>query len=585
MGLSVQRVITAWLRQAISKEYVEELLAKVKEEDLPFDHIFEGRRRIAIDPEKYGKLPSKPGYAEDFETLLRQKGLLQKGDKIDWQKGLIVGREGKTKMRLGKALSKAINKGLSKEDKEFLALSKKIESRKGKVQKHFDEYWNSWKMLRLLKAFHWALHEGYDEAYSDVDDFVHNDTVVEPAIDPKAWEKLSKLAKDIEGMSFRQFEELLDKYDRRMYNFQQEMRRTQPTERQRKIARLIGRANITIPTYQTERKVKALQRKIINGAQDIDEFYQSEGGQLIKEYFDRKEQLTPGDRRAIKKVRDLQEMQEDYNHWKSIYGNPLSLVISRDPVDVLRMSDHPDAIQAIESCHSEGSSYFQCAIDEAEDGGLVSYLVKKEDIEGKDLDEGELFEDKKRGVKGIKPLARLRFRRYEADTPEGGLEIAVPEEKVYGANVSSLVDIATEWARQAQPEFTEGLGKAILSTPGVWRLTGGAYQDTDAVTLFENFLGRVLGEDDEEEEDKFEDYQKERKVKPWKEADVGAFWEWMNKNHPKVPNPNMRSSRKKEITPNTLKSYARGRGGYSDAARSLVKRYIAQWKASRKDAA
>ena len=65
------------------------------------------------------------------------------------------------------------------------------------------------------------------------------------------------------------------------------------------------------------------------------------------------------------------------NNWKEIEGLfsgdevDYTVIISRHPVDVLRMSD----IGSIRSCHSEGHSHFQCAVAEAKGHGPIAYLV------------------------------------------------------------------------------------------------------------------------------------------------------------------------------------------------------------------
>jgi len=58
----------------------------------------------------------------------------------------------------------------------------------------------------------------------------------------------------------------------------------------------------------------------------------------------------------------------------SVEGDEWRIILSRHPVDVLRMSDISD----IRSCHSEGREYFQCAVAESKGNGLIAYLVKTE---------------------------------------------------------------------------------------------------------------------------------------------------------------------------------------------------------------
>ena len=75
--------------------------------------------------------------------------------------------------------------------------------------------------------------------------------------------------------------------------------------------------------------------------------------------------------------------EDGYNTIEGIFDgsyddNIWSILISRHPVDVLRMSD----IGEISSCHRAGGEYFQCAVEESMGNGLIAYLVKTEDLNG-----------------------------------------------------------------------------------------------------------------------------------------------------------------------------------------------------------
>lgn len=65
-----------------------------------------------------------------------------------------------------------------------------------------------------------------------------------------------------------------------------------------------------------------------------------------------------------------------------------TIIVSRDPIDVLRMSD----IGRISSCHREGGEYFQCAVSESRGTGIIAYRVRTEELdrllagEGSDLE-------------------------------------------------------------------------------------------------------------------------------------------------------------------------------------------------------
>lgn len=80
-------------------------------------------------------------------------------------------------------------------------------------------------------------------------------------------------------------------------------------------------------------------------------------------------------------------------------------------------------------------------------GGLVSYLVNKEDIEKLPPEqisgEDEIFEDEDREIPGIEPSSRLRLRRYTHRS--GDFDLAIPEEDVYGQYNSEFMKQVTEW--------------------------------------------------------------------------------------------------------------------------------------------
>ena len=52
-------------------------------------------------------------------------------------------------------------------------------------------------------------------------------------------------------------------------------------------------------------------------------------------------------------------------------GDKQTMIISRHPVDVLRMSD----VGTIRSCHSETGEYNYCAVAESLGNGMIAYLV------------------------------------------------------------------------------------------------------------------------------------------------------------------------------------------------------------------
>lgn len=191
---------------------------------------------------------------------------------------------------------------------------------------------------------------------------------------------------------------------------------------------------------------------------------------------------------------------DDYN---KAGGQDYSIVISRAPIDVLRMSD----FRHIQSCHSEGGGYFQCAVAEAQGHGPIGYLVDNQKLKEIDLQAEEIFEDKERGIKGIVPKARLRLRRYYQHggrREDRGKEFMIPDFRVYGPEHPGFKESMVAWAREMQPEFFAGK----LDMKHFTR-TGGSYMDRLDRDLWNQFFGeevttqrsaRFEGEDEEDEE-------------------------------------------------------------------------------------
>ncbi len=53
-------------------------------------------------------------------------------------------------------------------------------------------------------------------------------------------------------------------------------------------------------------------------------------------------------------LQQTKDLPEGYKDWWNRSGGAFSIVVSRNPIDVLRMSD----FEHIQSCHSQGGSYF-----------------------------------------------------------------------------------------------------------------------------------------------------------------------------------------------------------------------------------
>jgi len=216
------------------------------------------------------------------------------------------------------------------------------------------------------------------------------------------------------------------------------------------------------------------------------------------------------------------------NNFDEVMGNTYSIVLTRHPVDVLRMSDFDN----IQSCHSPpsrggASEYYKCAVAEAHGHGAVAYVVNTEelleaysadDIEEVEADrffqEDEVFTDETRGsyfenVAGVEPISRLRLRQvryYEATqtgipktddfkaagrNPFDGVQIAVPETRVYGKKIPGFRKRVMAWASEAQ-EAQMNIVKRDTDNPDsserVLQLDkfikfGGSYEDNSISSL------------------------------------------------------------------------------------------------------
>jgi len=193
-----------------------------------------------------------------------------------------------------------------------------------------------------------------------------------------------------------------------------------------------------------------------------------------------------------------------------------SIIITRHPIDVLRMSD----FDTITSCHSPASrqnayqSYYKCAVAEAQGHGAVAYVVETEDLLSatntsnidsaeQEIQEGEIFVDDKRPFSGdIEPISRTRIRHvryYEGDEPpkrwDDGQDVGMPEKRVYGVDIPGLVNRVTDWARASQEEVIANMPKndnGIIDL-NKFMIFGGSYEDTANAAGRERLMRQLLG--------------------------------------------------------------------------------------------
>lgn len=168
------------------------------------------------------------------------------------------------------------------------------------------------------------------------------------------------------------------------------------------------------------------------------------------------------------------------------------IILSRHPIDVLRMSDH----STIKSCHSTDKEYFKCAVTEARRGGGVAYVVEKEDLEPKvynsrgdmtniDLQSDELFYDKQRGVGEIVPTSRLRIRQVQNTITK--MTLAIPDLRIYGKDLALTSYQVRNFLLDKQKEKINSLKNTVINMEE-YIMLGGTYVDHPREDLLENFF-------------------------------------------------------------------------------------------------
>jgi len=196
---------------------------------------------------------------------------------------------------------------------------------------------------------------------------------------------------------------------------------------------------------------------------------------------------------------------------QNLTNDKYSIIITRHPIDVLRMSDFDN----ITSCHSPPSraggtnEYYKCAAAEAQGHGAVAYIVETDELLSatntgniesaeQEIQEGEIFGDDARfGGAGfdVNPISRVRLRkmRYQEDSETGAEDLAVPEKRVYGAAIPGFVERVVKWARQTQQQQIENLpkkdGKYDLDK---FKLYGGSYEDTAGYSGRQELIMQLL---------------------------------------------------------------------------------------------
>lgn len=172
--------------------------------------------------------------------------------------------------------------------------------------------------------------------------------------------------------------------------------------------------------------------------------------------------------------------------------NQYAIVISRNPFDIVRMGDFDEIRNQSggSSCHGPHGSYFDCAISDANNQGAIAYVVNRSDLNNVDLNDKEIFYDDERNIDGIKPISRLRLRRFINKKDESE-DLAIPEQRLYGKPIPYFYETLKNAMASLQSNLINSK-KDKRPRMQDYILTGGHYQDTPASQLFNDFFGDKL---------------------------------------------------------------------------------------------
>ena len=239
---------------------------------------------------------------------------------------------------------------------------------------------------------------------------------------------------------------------------------------------------VEIPNLQMKKEVQYTIPKGPRAGETITQVKTTSLGKLVAS------EGTPEEKAWWKENQnDLREMAnvQDYflkpwmNNFRGVVETPPMVIVSRHPIDVARMSD----FSMTRSCHSEGSSHFECAIQESRGHGMVAYVIMGSDYEFWEIEdrlnaEDEIFKDSDIGLDGPEPTSRVRL--YKLFNQETGEEFAVVEDRVYGVKIPDFLPTVRKWARESQKSEwadAEGNIKDSFLDGYEWIRVGGEYAD------------------------------------------------------------------------------------------------------------
>jgi len=232
---------------------------------------------------------------------------------------------------------------------------------------------------------------------------------------------------------------------------------------------------------------------------------QDEYEKAYRDYDVEKEKLKTIGKKAFKGMDQwvrLMNLERYIKAWEENAGffkndpealSGFSIILSRHPTDVLRMSDFDN----IESCHTlasrsgETGAFVKCAYAEAIDGGAIAYVVPTQEIEDFEAEEGqsvedadgEILSDSVRGVGDIEPISRVRVRvgKWASEDPDWlDRDIGVPDTRIYGAPTSNFYETLKAWLVDNQESMIQELPRVEASQVGEsWYPRQGQYTDRD----------------------------------------------------------------------------------------------------------
>ena len=445
------------------KQVVRDVLKRIKENPsgvLAFDDIFGDKLRLVVN------FPVKSTESElgQFVDQLEQKLKL----KVDWDKGMVSAeREWKDHVGEIDAMVNMVTGGGDGPKK----IKKKFQMKIGKYFVKLDDLVKKWKETKQKIG---------DHKYGDV----KWDSPMHAAAGAARW------MLDFTG---HEVDAALNNQELKQYSqLRNQLELYLGTEVDGDVLSYIMK-----PREQRKWEVKEKGRRYLQDKGDIDH------GKTPRE---RKPIVVPETKFVDMGSYWLNNAKFVKDKVSTLEDDQYSMIISRHPIDILRMSD----FEKIRSCHTPVSAggeypqYFKCAGAEAQGHGAISFVVDTEDLLSatntsnidsaqQELEEyDEIFQDQKRkfGIGenlGLEdPISRVRlrqfryFRDFDGKDEPYGTELAVPEKVIYGdKEIAGIADRVRRWVRQKQETVLSKMptkdGKINLDN---FRIYGGSYEDT-----------------------------------------------------------------------------------------------------------